>query len=913
MPAVAEMHNEILHLRALYEETTPPRAGLANNVGCLLLARGETNEALTWLKRATELEPTTWEFHQNLAQAELQLGNPEAALRSLWNALEAAPGNMDALLPLLNALFARGAIAEATDALDKFLESASLNVVTRAALRNLLNAHRTLIWSSPRLLVIWSKLENQLGMTPAACELIERLLEICPNHVEGWRERGFLKAGGGQLEEAIVCMRRVTELDASDWAAWNDAGCCLRTLGRHAEAREWMRHAVANAPERAVLHANLALIDFELNDYEACASHLADAFARDPNNPEALHTQAMLLSATGRHREAELLDREALAAKPDYPAARLGLALTFLTLGRLREGFSAYESRWVGSDRAEQQKQPTLGRPQWHGQAMLPGACIAILPEQGFGDQLQFARFVPKLLDHFHRVLWQVPQELLGLFQASFSSERLQLVSAIDANLARSVDVELPLLSLALVLEIDLVDLPGPMPYLAPLPARVEHWRTRLDSFDGLKVGIAWQGRPTLSKSALRNCPVESFATLAMPGVQLVSLQRDADFPDSGRALPWGRECTDFADTAALVSNLDLVISVDTALVHLAGGLGVPVWMLNRLGSEWRWMDGREDSPWYPSMRIFNQMEFKDWAPTIASVGCALEAVVVGATVAGESPPPFQSVSEVNAIDQEQQSNRQIDTRHGTLRFNRHDLYVGRSLEQYGEYSEGEVELFRQLVSPGDVVVEAGANIGALTVPLSKFVGSKGHVYAFEPQPLMFQTLCTNVALNDCHNVVAKKLGLGRSMTRMSTPRVDPNQPNNFGGLSLLQHGEGEAVEVVTIDSLELARCRLIKADVEGMEEDVISGALKTIARCRPLLYLENDRPEHSSALLRFLMDLNYRIWWHCPPLFNPDNFFQNPNNLFPNLASINIFCQPAESIHPVQGMREVIMANEAP
>lgn len=624
MPVDALMQDEIRRLRALYEETTPPHAGLANNVGCLLLAGRDIYEAVNWLKRATELEPMTWEFHQNLAQAQLQLGDPEAALRSLWNAREAAPGNMDAQLPLLNALFARGAIGEATDALDKFLESASLDVVTRTALRNLLNAHRSLIWSSPRLLVIWSKLESQLGMTPAAFDLIDRLLEISPNHIEGWRERGLLKANSGQLEDAVVCMRRVTELDPSDWAAWNDAGCCLRTLGRQIEAREWMWRAAASAPERAVLYANLALIDFELNDYGACASHLDDAFARDPDNPEALHTQAMLFSATGRHKDAELSDRKALAVKPDYPAARLGLALTFLTQGRLKEGFAAYESRWVGSDRADQQKQPTLGRPQWHGQAMLPGACIAVLPEQGFGDQLQFARFVPQLLERFHRVIWQVPQELLRLFQASFSNERLHLVSVIDANLARTVDVELPLLSLGLVLGIDLGNLPDHIPYLAPVPERVEYWRTRLNSFDGLKIGIAWQGRPTLSKNALRNCPVELFTKLAIPGVQLVSMQRDTDFPDAGLVLSWVDECTDFADTAALVNNLDLVISVDTALVHLAGGLGIPVWMLNRFGSEWRWMDAREDSPWYPSMKIFNQTKFQDWCPTMARVHDAL-------------------------------------------------------------------------------------------------------------------------------------------------------------------------------------------------------------------------------------------------------------------------------------------------
>ncbi len=912
MTAVSETREEIDRLRTLCAGAMADRADLSNNLGCLLLASGEIEEAQHWLERATRMDSGAWEFHRNLAAAELRQGHPDAALRSLRNAWDAAPCSVDALLPLLDALFSRGELVEVAGRLEGFLKCASPDVVTRVALRNLLNTHRNQIGQSPQLLLLWSKLEQQLGMPLAAAELINRLLEICPDHVDGWREKGFLKAGGGQLEEAVACMQRVTELDKDDWAARNDAGCCLRTLGRHAEAREWMQRAAAAAPERAVLHANLALIDFELNDYEACAAHLADAFACDPANPEALHTKSMLLSATGYHTEAEMADREALSIKPDYPAARLGLALTFLTQGRLKEGFAGYESRWVGSDRAEQQKQPTLGRPQWHGQEMLPGATIAVLPEQGFGDQLQFARFVPRLLDHFDRVLWQVPQELLRLFEISFGSERLQLVSAIDANLARSVDVEIPLLSLGLVLDIDLNDLPGAIPYLAPPFERVKYWRSRLDSFDGLKVGIAWQGRPTLSKNALRNCPGQLFETLDMPGVQLVSLQRDADLPDPALALPWGRECVDFADTAALVSCLDLVISVDTALVHLTGGLGIPVWMLNRLGSEWRWMDGREDSPWYPSMRLFNQVEFKDWVPTVDRVRDALEARRNGGAEAADLPRAF-ALPVTAEIRQERQANRLLATRHGTLIFNRHDQYVGRSLAHYGEYSEGEVDLFRQIISPGDVVVEAGANIGALTVPLAKLVGSAGVVHAFEPQRLIFQMLCGSLALNQCHNVVTHEMGLGRSTSRMATPRVDPNQPNNFGGLSLLNEGEGDPVKVVTLDSLQLTSCRLIKADVEGMEEDVILGALDTIARCRPLLYLENDRAERSPALLRRLMALDYKVWWHCPPLFNPDNFFRNPNNMFQNLVSINVLCQPAEAMKPIHGLREVRTFDEAP
>lgn len=915
MLPVTAQPKEIVRLRMLCADPASERADQANNLGCLLLAQGDLVEAHHWLTRATQLDPTAWEFHRNLAQAHLQLGSRDEALQSLRHSHQAAPGHIEALLPLMDALLACQKFGEAAALFERYQERSELNVSGRVTLRNLLNAHRSAIGSSPELLLLWGKLEGQLGMVPAAVELIDRLLEICPNHAEGWRERGLLKAGSGKLEDAIACLARVTELNPADWAAWNDAGCCLRAMGRNDEAKHWMLQAVAKAPERATLHANLALIDFELNDYVPCARHLSNAFDRDPLNPEALHTQAMLLSATGQHREAEAVDLQALAVKPDYPAARLGLALSMLTQGRLREGFAAYEARWVGSDRAEQQKQPTVSRPQWHGQPMLPGARIAVLPEQGFGDQLQFARFVPRLLEHFHDVTWVVPQELQRLFESSFADERINIVNGIDEGMARSVDVELPLLSLPLVLGVDLADLARPGPYLAPPPQLVERWRSRVASIDGLKVGIAWQGRPTLSKNALRNCAAELFAALAMPGVQLVSLQRDAELPDPALALPWVDECADFADTAALVSQLDLVISVDTALVHLSGALGVPVWLLNRLGSEWRWMEGRDDSPWYPSMRLFNQAEFKDWAPTMERVKRALQAHVAGQSLAdGEAPEaPDPDATTPRAGAQAAPSRRLVATRHGTFIINRHDQYVGGSLAHYGEYSEGEVDLFRQLVSPGDLVVEAGSNIGAHTVPLSKLVGAQGVVHAFEPQRLVFQMLCGSLALNQCHNVVAQEMGLGRSLSRMATPRVDPNQANNFGGLSLLQEGDGEAVAVVTLDSLKLDRCRLIKADVEGMEEDVIRGAVETIARCRPLLYLENDRPERSAALLSLVMDLGYRIWWHCPPLFNPDNFFRNPKNIFPNLVSINVFCQPVESAKPIHGMREVLAADEAP
>lgn len=248
-----------------------------------------------------------------------------------------------------------------------------------------------------------------------------------------------------------------------------------------------------------------------------------------------------------------------------------------------------------------------------------------------------------------------------------------------------------------------------------------------------------------------------------------------------------------------------------------------------------------------------------------------------------------------------------VNTRLGPMLANRNDRYVGQSLINYGEFSEGEARIFRQLAGPGDVVVEAGSNIGAHTLLLSRQVGTSGAVYAFEPQRIVFQTLCANLALNQCLNVVARQQGLGNGPGQMALPPADPRQTNNFGGLSLLPAGDGESVDIITVDSLFLPHCKLIKADVEGMEAEVIAGAKETIRRCRPVLYLENDRADKSPRLLRMLLDLGYRLWWHVTPLFNPDNFAKNPNNLFGGTVSINILCQPREMARQVDGLREIV------
>lgn len=250
--------------------------------------------------------------------------------------------------------------------------------------------------------------------------------------------------------------------------------------------------------------------------------------------------------------------------------------------------------------------------------------------------------------------------------------------------------------------------------------------------------------------------------------------------------------------------------------------------------------------------------------------------------------------------------NRLKACKHGTLVYNIHDMYIGHSLDAYGEFSEGEIEVFRQFVRPGMVVVEVGANIGAHTVFLAQQVGPTGHVLAFEPQRLVFQTLCANLAINSIANTRVWQAAVGAAPSEIIVPMLDPNTEHNFGGLGLGGHLMGERVPLMTLDGLNLAQCHLLKIDVEGMEQQVLEGARQLVARCQPILYVENDRREKAAALIRLIDELGYNMYWHTPPLFNPQNFAGNPQNLFGNVVSVNMLCCPKNLPQQVEGGRKV-------
>lgn len=248
--------------------------------------------------------------------------------------------------------------------------------------------------------------------------------------------------------------------------------------------------------------------------------------------------------------------------------------------------------------------------------------------------------------------------------------------------------------------------------------------------------------------------------------------------------------------------------------------------------------------------------------------------------------------------------------RFGPTLFNRNDAYVGRSLDLYGEYGPAEAALFAQIVQPGMWVVEVGANIGAHTVHLSRMAGEDGRVIAFEPQRLPFQTLCANIALSSRTNVHAYQMGLGHEAGEASEVLLDPTAAINFGGVSLQGAQSGThpllRVPVQTLDSFALPVCHFLKIDVEGMELAVLQGARATLARCRPIVFLENDRKAKSADLIGFMSSCGYDAYWIYTPLFSPDNFERNGRNVFPGITSISLICVPGESGLVMQGFGKV-------
>ncbi len=423
----------------------------------------------------------------------------------------------------------------------------------------------------------------------------------------------------------------------------------------------------------------------------------------------------------------------------------------------------------------------------------------------------------------------------------------------------------------------------------------------------GFRVGLCWKGNREHQRDEFRSMPFDALRPLLdTPGCDFFSLQYGEH--ESGLVnLP--SYCHDIADVAAAIAQLDLVITVDTMVAHLAGAMGKPVWVLLGGWPDWRWGRESDSTPWYPSAQIIRAQQPKRWGDAVQFASGKLRAILKDrtGTSKGDSVTTRRTTADSSSrnVNAEGLADRDAaspiitrNCRYGQMSWYANDTYIGRSLDLYAEYSEGEVDLFRRILKPGDVVVEAGANIGALTVPLAQIVGLDGCVWAFEPQPEYFSLLSQNIVRN-VSGTKRTRLALGATAGTISLPIIPMDRVHAPGWTG---SGDAHVVEQDRLDvydqfpAFTLDRLDLLKIDVDGAEHDILKGAEQTIARCRPFIYLEYDKPAMYPDMLPWLADHDYRLYRHNPRLFNPQNFAGNPVNVFGAIVSAMILAVPNEN-----------------
>ena len=461
------------------------------------------------------------------------------------------------------------------------------------------------------------------GMVVEAFDAFRRAHALQPDYPEVLNELGNMLQEHGKPAEARICLERAIQLDPRSAAAVNNLGIVCCSLGHLDAAAGYFRRALDLKPDFPEAYNNLGTVFRMLGATEESTACVVQALTLRPDYPDALLNLGNLLNESGRLPEAVAALERAVSLKPGSPDLHRNLGFFLLAAGRLEEGWREYEWRWQCRDVAP--SIPPFKVPCWRGEPG-EGRTLLLWAEQGFGDTIQFCRYAPLAAERNLRVLLMVQPPLVKLVQ---SLRGVEAVMGDGRNLP-SFDLHCPLLSLPLAFGTGLESIPADIPYLAPGKEVVSAWEQRLPANPSglLRVGLAWAGNPTLhaqvdgSVDRKRSISPELLAPLVeVDGIQFFNLQKDGPpAPAEFGLIDFMNECADFTDTAALIANLDLVISVDTAVVHLAGALGKPVWVLNRFDSCWRWLREREDSPWYPSLRLFRQPRPGDWGSVIARV-----------------------------------------------------------------------------------------------------------------------------------------------------------------------------------------------------------------------------------------------------------------------------------------------------
>ena len=811
-------------------------------------------------------------------------GDYGPALALVAGALSRHPNDRELLFARASVLFDWGRMREAREG---FLR-AERNGLSRIAL------YLNLAWSC-----------HLLHLSDEAERHARKAVALDPSAVAAHFGLGTILQRLKRYPAALASYERALEL-APDYAdAAEGIARCKLEQHEYPEAEDWMRRAMARSSENPRYWTNLGVALASQKRYPEAFEALQRAGELESAHgvpPESVVDRGFALILTGQDDAAAELYRRSLPELPD-PRAHGHYALALLVHGRFREGWEQYESRWLQEPHLSHR--PGFRQPAWEGQDLC-GKTILLLPEQGAGDIIQFARFAAPLKALGATVVLQARPALAQLAQGFVGVDQL----FVPPTPPPPFDYYAHLMSMPRVLGIELATIPAAVPYLRVDSVRLQRWAARFAADRGLKVGLAWAGNPEHPRDLERSIPLDALSDLwQVQGVRYFSLQKAPrpgeleQFPPQTTLFNLGPDLDDFVDTAAAIAQMDLVICVDTAIAHLAGALGKPVWLMLPLIGDFRWLKGRDDTPWYPTMRLFRQRKMGEWDEVVARVRAALQEVVrAGAlplpATASRSPDEFALVDDRawTAVTQEEtaaESNQiaQVrETRYGIMQYVPGADRAARSIAWYGEFLQPQLDLLGRLIRPGACVVEAGSGVGAHALSLATMVGAEGHLFLYEPRPMVQRILLKNLHVNR----------VAQGVTMMRRDLAGPGEPSPNNGQATSRGTEARSLPdarypTETLDELLLQRLDLLKIRSEKAAAAILDGASATLWRLRPVLFIAAEDAVAVTKLAARAEAFGYRCWQMETPLFNRDNFNRRDTDIFRGEVALALLAIPEE------------------
>jgi len=571
--------------------------------GVTLRKLGQLEAAIESYNQAIALKPDYAEAYSNRGNALKDLKRFDQAVASYDRAIAIKPDYADAYGNRGNAL-------KEWKRLDEALASYDAAIALK-----------------PDYAILYSNRGNvlqELKRFDEAVASYDRAIALNPDYASAYANRGNALSALKRLEDAVASYDKALAFNPEHAAAYTNRGNALKELKRFDEALESYSRAIALEPDKAEFYSNRGNALQALERFEEAVADYDKTIALKPDYPESYNNRGVALNALMRFDDALSNFAAAVALKPDYAEAIWNRALVHLLTGHLVAGFHGYEAR-------KSKREPVANRnfatPIWLGDSDIRGKTILVHWEQGLGDTIQFCRYIKLLEDAAATVLF-APQNPLKTLMRGLNAKP-QIVDLDDATIV--YDLRCPLMSLPLAFKTDLATIPSPKIYLTVDREKISKWRHALGKKTKHRISVVWNGNPEHKSDQQRSIALATLRQLFDERFQFISLQKEVRDQDrqwlaDTNIAQFGDALEDFTDTAALCSLTDLVITVDTAAAHLAGALGLPVWVLLPWVPDWRWMLDRVDSPWYPSMRLYRQKMRGDWQGVLEQIQRELQS-----------------------------------------------------------------------------------------------------------------------------------------------------------------------------------------------------------------------------------------------------------------------------------------------